>query len=275
MQTKRFISVALLVFMGTQAPALEFKYDEFQEVSTKKCVGTKVAGKKIQACMNPGDLGGGVKGVANILTISNEETSEVGAVAMVEQDFVVEIFGKKAEITASCSFNSKMPGPYELFIGYELRTPEIPSVSVLDILTREEGKASKSAASKKPASQAPSSSNQKHELGQSDYQKVFSSDSVGCTFSYPDVTIFSGVDEINVAEAGSKFVLSFDNWQIDSSSGSVSVTFTASVEPTAGIGGGSEKVCVGKKPAKVCEKVKIPGYHIRKDVSLLNEKLGP
>jgi hypothetical protein len=251
-------------------------YNKFSDVSLKKCWSKKFFGQKVEKCINPGSVGGGVNGTASVLTFANADTGEVGAVLVLEQNFVVKIFGQSVAIGATCTYNNSKSSSAGFFVGYSLSTPPIPSVSVVDILTA--AVSARLKAVKGPmagASTTAAKSGGRFNSGytgavdNSKFKSLLSNAAAGCTLRYPDAKLFSGIPSIDLYKVGINFAVGAVNWSI-SSNGGASVTLQMSMEPIAQVGG--EKVSFKVLGNKVSWN--LPGYAFKKQVSLMNQRVG-
>jgi hypothetical protein len=281
------VSAAAVLFStayASNALALskEITYNEFKNIDTKKCAGVKILGKKVEKCINPGKMGGGVNGAASVVTFANADTGEMGAVLMAEQNFVVELFGQKVTIGAVCSFSSGVKTAFEMFLGYSLSTPPIPSVNVSDILLAAAKRGMKSAAkSKPPIADKPATtqangkkvtSGHAGNVTAGEFKQLLSAAAAGCAPVFPDRKVFSGIKSVELFKAGVSFTMGATNWELNPNTGAAAVTIEAAVEPVAKIGGENFKACV-KVVKKKCETIKVPGYSIKKKITMMSKKM--
>lgn len=251
-------------------------YKEFESVSLKKCFSKKLLGQKIEKCINPGKVGGGVNGRASVLTFANQKTGEIGAVLVAEQNFVVQMFGKKATIGAVCTYNQSRSSGFSFFAGVQLSTPKIPKVGVVDILSAAisaRSKTSQGAMMDVPPSASRSggrlSSGYAGSVSDSRFEALTSAAAAGCKLRYPDYKIFSGVKSVKVFKAGIEFSTAAVGWRLNPSTGSASVRLKTSMKAIAKVGGEAIKVKVAGQTVKW----DLPGYKFSKNQTLTNKKV--
>jgi hypothetical protein len=280
--TIRSICISLLcifIFNSTAGAASSKKavsYKEFKNVSLKKCFSKKLLGQKIEKCINPGKIGGGVNGRASVLTFANQKTGEIGAVLVAEQNFVVQMFGKKATIGAVCTYNQSRSSGFSFFAGVQLSTPKIPKIGVVDILSAAisaRSKTSQGAMKDVPPSASRSggrlSSGYAGSVSESRFKALTSAAAAGCRLRYPDYKIFAGVKSVKVFKAGIEFSTAAVGWKINTTTGSASVRLKTSMKAIAKVGGEAIKVKVAGQTVKW----DLPGYKFNNKQALTNNRI--
>lgn len=257
-------------------PKAAVSYNKFEQISLKKCFKKKFFSETVKKCIKPGKVGGGVNGLASVLTFANDETGEIGAVLLAEQNFIVELFGKKVTIGAVCSYNNTKSSSFSFFAGYSLSPPAIPSVSVVDILSAAVSARLKAASgAMKGVSPTATRTNGRFNSGyvgalpSSKFKSLMSAAAVGCTLKYPDYKLFSGIKSIELFKAGVEFSTAATNWKVNTDNGSAAVLLQTKITAIAKVGGKKIKFKVlGKRVSW-----KLPGYSVKKGKTLTNDKI--
>ncbi|ABK45537.1 hypothetical protein Mmc1_3046 [Magnetococcus marinus MC-1] len=283
---KRYLRVVVAVpmifgaFQVGSAKAASYQpavsYNEYSETKLEKCYQEKFFGEKIKKCIKAGTIGGGVNGQASLLTFANEDTGEIGAVLLAEQNFVVNLFGTKIEVGAICQYNNSKKAETGVFLGYSLSTPAIPSVSIKDIvvavITRaaaaKVGSMANKAATAK-VSNGKASSGYAGAVASASFNQLMSAGVSGCTLNTPDMKLFSGIKGVDLFKAGIQFTMVADKININTSTGSASVVLTATSEAIAKVGG--EKVSFSVAGQKV--KWSLPGFEVKEGVTLMKKTI--
>lgn len=262
------------------ARAAEYKkayaYDESSSVSLKKCFSKSFFGQKIKKCINAGKIGGGVNGSVSLVSFANEDSGEIGAALVIQQDFVVILFGKKVKVGAICGFNSARSSSYAVVLGVTLKTPDVPGFSVVDLVSR--NLRSVVTAKTGPmagvrgnvrASRGKISSGYAGAVSNANFKKLMSSAANGCTLKIPNYEIFCGIKGVNLFKAGVEFKIAAGSWKVDPTTADASVTLKTTATAVAKVGG--EKISfkvLGKGVSW-----KLPGFAVKKHTTLLNQKL--
>ena len=274
------INIFLLFLFASPSAAASSKqavdYKEFKSVSLKKCFSKKLLGQTIEKCVNPGKIGGGVNGRASVLTFANQKTGDIGAVLVAQQNFVVQMFGKKATIGAVCTYNQSRSSGFSFFAGVQLSTPKVPKIGVVDILSAAisaRSKASQGAMKDVPPSASRSggrlSSGYAGSVSDSSFKALMSAAAAGCKLRYPDYKIFSGVKSVKLFKAGIEFSTAAVGWRVNASTGSASVRLKTSMKAIAKVGGEAIKVKVAGQTVKW----DLPGHKFSKSQALTNKKV--
>lgn len=275
-------AVAIIIhYVPTHLEAASSKaavsYNKFEQVSLEKCFKKKFFTETVKKCINPGKVGGGVNGQASVLTFANDDTGEIGAVLLAEQNFVVELFGKKVTIGAVCSYNNTKSSSFGFFAGYSLSTPAIPSISVVDILSAAVSARMKAASgAMKGVSPTATRTGGKFNSGyagavsSSKFKSLMSAAAAGCTLKYPDYKLFSGIKSIELYKAGVEFSTAATNWKLNPANGSASVLLETKITAIAKVGGEKIKFKVLGKSVSW----DLPGYSVKEGKKLTNKTIG-
>ena len=281
MKILNFFILLFVIFGWTdtaysQAPASPaWGYDKSSKVSLRKCFSAKFFGQRIKKCVNPGSVGAGVKGSASIVTFTNADDGEVGAVLILQHNYHIEMFGQKATIGATCTFNSTKSSSIEFEIGHSLSTPPIPSISVLDILNAAVA-AKKKAAKEVMRGVTPTakrkggkfSSGYAGALKNSAFRALLSEAASGCSLRYPDYKLFRGVPKVDLYKVGISFMAGAANWKFFRDGGA-STTLKMAMTPKAKLGGNK----ISFKVAGQRVRWKLPSHRFKKNISLVSHKI--
>ena len=241
---------------------LNVGYCQYGMVNLTACA--SAAGKEY--CLGPGELTTTVKGVIGITTYVRQKDGLMGATLEAKQTVEMDFFGVKIPVGLSCTFTQGAKSEWTQTFGIEYTTPPIPPVTsgsdvLKDIIKK--GKAKSGTAKSSAVSSAgedSASAGYGGEATESQIEKL--QELSGCEIVMPEMTLFKGLKEFNLASAGVEIGVGVKNWKVKGDMKSpadivVSADLYVRAGISAAVGGDSQKIAG--------QKIEMPGFEWSQD----------